>query len=45
MQFHFPRLAVSAALVVTSDQQLRPRMAARLAELQERLRAGGVELQ
>jgi hypothetical protein len=43
--FRFPQLGVSAAVVVTSDQDLRPRMTAKLAELQNSLRAAGVELQ
>jgi hypothetical protein len=45
LEFEFPGLSVSAAVVVTSDEQLRPRMTAKLTELQERLRAAGVELQ
>lgn len=45
LELEFPRLSVSAAVVVTSDERLRPRMAAKLTELQERLKAAGVELQ
>jgi hypothetical protein len=45
LHLQFRRLAASGAVVVTADRSLRPSMTAKLAELQERLRAAGVELQ